>query len=73
MSPRHFWNHPLQELARSLSQTLRPGAEAPITRDEFTAFLGRLVGTTAQGPGPLAQPARSVVRRPPVGHEDPIA
>jgi hypothetical protein len=51
MSPRSFWNHPLQELARSLALTFGPSQTGQLTPDEFTAFLGRLVGTAAQGPG----------------------
>ena len=62
MSPRHFWNHPLQELARSLVHTLKPGDLGQLSNDEFTALLGRLVGSTAAGP--MMQPARSTARRP---------
>jgi hypothetical protein len=62
MSPRHFWNHPLQELARSLVHTLKPGDPGQLSNDEFTAFLGRLVGTTAAGP--MMQPVRSNAPRP---------
>jgi hypothetical protein len=61
MSPRHFWNHPLQELARSLVHTLKPGEPGQLTNDEFTEFLARLVGTAAAGP--VMQPARSAARR----------
>jgi hypothetical protein len=61
MSPRNFWNHPLQELARSLVYTFGPHETGQLTPDEFTAFLGRLVGTTAQGPRLVPQPiARAV-------------
>jgi hypothetical protein len=60
MSPRHFWNHPLQELARSLAHTLKTGDSGQLTSHEFTAFLGRLVGTTAAGPA--MQPVRSSMR-----------
>jgi len=62
MSPRHFWNHPLQELARSLVHTLKPGDPGQLSSDEFTAFLGRLVGTTVAGP--VMQPVRGSGRRP---------
>jgi hypothetical protein len=55
MSPRNFWNHPLHELARSLVHTFGPDDAGQLTTDEFTAFLGRLVGTTAQGPGLMPQ------------------
>jgi hypothetical protein len=58
MSPRNFWNHPLQELARSLAHTLGREEAGHLTTDEFTAFLGRLVGTAAQGPGLTPQPVR---------------
>lgn len=57
MSPRNFWNHPLHELARSLVYTFGPDDAGPLTTDEFAAFLGRLVGTTAQGPGLVPQGA----------------
>ena len=57
MSPRNFWNHPLQELARSLAHTFGPREAGQFTTDEFTAFLGRLVGTAAQGPALMPQPA----------------
>jgi hypothetical protein len=61
MSPRNFWNHPLQELARSLAHTVGRGDAGHLTTDEFAAFLGRLVGTAAEGPGltpqPIAPPA----------------
>ena len=61
MSPRNFWNHPLQELARSLAHTIGHQDAGHLTTDEFAAFLGRLVGTAAQGPGltpqPIARPA----------------
>jgi len=50
MSPRSFWNHPLQELARSLAHSAGRGDGGKLTTDEFAAFLGRLVGTAAQGP-----------------------
>jgi hypothetical protein len=59
MSPRNFWNHPLQELARSLAHTFGPREAGQLTPDEFAAFLGRLVGTTAQGPVLTPQPATS--------------
>jgi hypothetical protein len=62
VSPRHFWNHPLQELARSLVHTLKPGQPDHLSNDEFTAFLGRLVGSAAVGP--VMQPVRSTPRRP---------
>jgi hypothetical protein len=71
MSPRNFWNHPLQELARSLVHSFGPHEAGQLTTDEFTEFLGRLVGTTAQGPGLIPQPvsrvvcAESVKRMPP--------
>lgn len=61
MSPRNFWNHPLQELARSLAHTFGPQQSGSLTTDEFTEFLGRLVGTTAQGPGLIPQPVARVV------------
>jgi hypothetical protein len=57
MSPRNFWNHPLQELARSLAYTFGPRDAGQFTPDEFAAFLGRLVGTAAQGPTLMPQPA----------------
>jgi hypothetical protein len=56
MSPRNFWNHPLQELARSLAHTIGHENAGHLTTDEFAAFLGRLVGTAAQGPGLTPQP-----------------
>ena len=63
MSPRHFWNHPLQELARSLVHSLKSEESGQISTEEFTALLGRLVGSAAQGPG--LQPAPiPVVPRP---------
>ncbi len=58
MSPRNFWNHPLQEIARSLARTFGPDQPGTLTTDEFVALLGRLVGSTAQGPGFSAQLAR---------------
>ncbi|HEY3381352.1 MAG TPA: hypothetical protein VGK32_06255 [Vicinamibacterales bacterium] len=58
MSPRSFWNHPLEELARSLVHTFGPGESAHLSTDEFVTLLGRLVGTTAQGPALIAQSAR---------------
>jgi hypothetical protein len=58
MSPRNFWNHPLQELARSLAHTIGRENASQLTTDEFAAFLGRLVGTAAQGPGLTPQPVR---------------
>ena len=58
MSPRHFWNHPLQELAKSLVHTFDPGQPGHLSHDEFGAFLGRLGGTAALGPNPVAQTAR---------------
>jgi hypothetical protein len=61
MSPRHFWNHPLQELARSLVHTLKPGEPGQLSNDEFTEFLARLVGTAAAGP--MMEPIRSPARR----------
>jgi hypothetical protein len=61
MSPRHFWNHPLQELARSLVHTVKAGDPEPLTGEEFAAFLGRLVGTAAAGP--VLQPARGSAPR----------
>jgi hypothetical protein len=61
MSPRHFWNHPLQELARSLVHTLQPEEPGQLSNDEFAAFLGRLVGTAAAGP--VMQPVRAVSPR----------
>jgi hypothetical protein len=56
MSPRNFWNHPLQELARSLAHTFGPEDAGRFTTDEFAAFLGRLVGTAAQGPALVSHP-----------------
>jgi hypothetical protein len=58
MSPRNFWNHPLQELARSLARTFGPDHPGSLSTDEFVALLGRLVGSTAQGPGLVTQAAR---------------
>ena len=69
MSPRHFWNHPLQELARSLVHTFDPRQPGHLSSDEFGAFLGRLVGTAAVGPNLVAQPARlpdNAKDRPPI-------
>jgi hypothetical protein len=61
MSPRNFWNHPLQELARSLAHTIGHEEASHLTTDEFAAFLGRLVGTAAQGPvGLTPQPIAPV-------------
>ncbi len=56
MSPRHFWNHPLQELARSLANTLTPGDPGRLTNDEFATFLARLVGSASS---PTMQPVRA--------------
>lgn len=61
MSPRHFWNHPLQELARSLAHTLTPDEPGRLTSDEFSTFLARLVG--AAGTGPVMQPIRAAAIR----------
>jgi hypothetical protein len=60
MSPRNFWNHPLQELARSLAHTAGREDAGRLTTAEFAAFLGRLVGTAAQGPGLTPQPLTRV-------------
>lgn len=60
MSPRHFWNHPLRELARSLAHSCGPNETGCLSTHEFTAFLGRLVDTTAQGPGLMRHRARSL-------------
>jgi|WetSurMetagenome_2_1015567.scaffolds.fasta_scaffold20848_4 hypothetical protein len=70
MSPRNFWNHPLQELARSLAHTIGRDDAGRLTPDEFTALLGRLVGTAAQGPGltPQAIPRTVVDGRIPSKH-----
>jgi len=61
MSPRNFWNHPLQELARSLAHTIGRQDQGDWSTDEFAAFLGRLVGTAAQGPGLTPQPIQRPV------------
>jgi hypothetical protein len=61
MSPRSFWNHPLQELARSLAHTIGHDDARTLSTTEFAAFLGRLVGTAAQGPGLTPQPVRRAV------------
>jgi hypothetical protein len=50
MSPRRFWNHPLPELARSLTRALGPDEPGGLTREELNEFLLRLVGTTAGAP-----------------------
>lgn len=65
MSPRNFWNHPLHELARSLVHTFGPDDPGQLTTDEFTEFLGRMVGTTAQGPGLVPQTVRRSAGHPP--------
>lgn len=51
----------MQELARSLAHTTGHQDTGHLTTDEFAAFLGRLVGTTARGPGLTPQPIRPVV------------
>lgn len=61
MSPRQFWNHPLQELARSLAHTLTPGDPGQLTSDEFAAFLGLLAGTAASRP--VVHPLRGAAAR----------